>query len=72
MVTIDAGRRATATPTRPARAVEVAYPGWPVTTTADGPVLVEGNWGAGVFENKPTATGIRHGHLPRYRAAMGF
>jgi len=25
-----------------------------------------------VFENKPTATGIRHGHLPRYRAAMGF
>ena len=43
-----------------------------VVVTADGPVLVEGNWGAGVFENKPTATGIRHGHLPRYRAAMGF
>jgi len=41
-------------------------------STSTGPVLVEGNWGAGVFENKPSATGIRHGHLPRYRAAMGF
>jgi len=51
---------------------QVRYVGWDVVATAAGPVLVEGNWGAGVFENKPSATGIRHGHLPRYRAAMGF
>lgn len=51
---------------------QVRYVGWDIVATAAGPVLVEGNWGAGVFENKPTATGIRHGHLPRYRAAMGF
>ncbi|MGB4778048.1 sugar-transfer associated ATP-grasp domain-containing protein [Microbacterium sp.] len=51
---------------------QVRYVGWDIVATASGPVLVEGNWGAGVFENKPTATGIRHGHLPRYRAAMGW
>lgn len=51
---------------------QVRYVGWDIVVTPSGPVLVEGNWGAGVFENKPTATGIRHGHLPRYREAMGF
>jgi hypothetical protein len=33
-------------------------------------VLVEGNWAAGVYENKPSATGIRTGHKPRYLAAI--
>jgi len=51
---------------------QVRYVGWDVVMGPDGPILLEGNWGAGVFENKPTATGIRHGHLPRYKAAMGL
>ncbi len=51
---------------------DVRYVGWDIVVSPTGPVLVEGNWAAGVYENKPTATGIRTGHKPRYRAAIGF
>jgi hypothetical protein len=51
---------------------QVQYVGWDIVVGPEGPVLVEGNWGAGVYENKPSVTGIRTGHKPRYRAAIGF
>lgn len=51
---------------------KVRYVGWDIVVTPTGPVLVEGNWGAGVYENKPSVTGIRTGHKARYREAIGF
>lgn len=48
------------------------YIGWDVVIGETRPILVEGNWAAGVYENKPSVTGIRSGSLPRFREAIGF
>lgn len=51
---------------------DMKYVGWDIVV-GDGRIfLVEGNWAAGVYENKPSVTGIRTGSLPRFREAIGF
>lgn len=51
---------------------EVPYVGWDVAIAPDGPVVIEGNPNSGVYQSKPSVSGIRTGLLPRYRAAIGF
>lgn len=53
---------------------EVPYVGWDIVVTPDDRplALLEGNWGAGVYENKPSITGIRTGSRPRFREVIGF
>lgn len=48
------------------------YIGWDIAITPTGPVVIEGNHNSGVFQSKPSVSGIRRGLLPRYRAAMRF
>lgn len=51
---------------------EVPYVGWDIAVTEDGPVVIEGNYNTGVFQAKPSVSGIRTGLLPKYREAIGF
>jgi hypothetical protein len=48
------------------------YIGWDIAITPERPVVIEGNHNTGVFQSKPSVSGIRRGLLPRYRAAMRF
>lgn len=54
------------------RVPELPYIGWDVAITPERPVVIEGNHNTGVFQSKPSVSGIRRGLLPRYRAAMRF
>jgi glutathione synthase/RimK-type ligase-like ATP-grasp enzyme len=50
----------------------IQYVGWDIVLCESGPVLLEGNWMAGAYENKLTATGVRGGSLPLFREVIGF
>lgn len=54
------------------RVPALPYIGWDIAITPEQPVVIEGNHNTGVFQSKPSVSGIRHGLLPRYRAAMRF
>ncbi len=54
------------------RVPAMPYIGWDIAITPERPVVIEGNHNTGVFQSKPSVSGIRRGLLPRYRAAMRF
>lgn len=49
---------------------EVRYVGWDIAITSKGPVVVEGNNFSGIFQVKPSISGIKIGDLPNYRKYM--
>ncbi len=51
---------------------QIPYIGWDIAITPTGPAVIEGNYNTGVFQLKPSASGVREGLLPVYRAAIGF
>ncbi|HEY0247772.1 MAG TPA: sugar-transfer associated ATP-grasp domain-containing protein [Gryllotalpicola sp.] len=50
---------------------EVPYVGWDFVIGADGPLVLEGNWLPGIYEHKPSVTGIRTGTRPRFEKVIG-
>ena len=49
---------------------KVRYIGWDIAISKDGPVLIEGNPFSGIFQVKPSISGIKTGDLPNFRKYM--
>jgi hypothetical protein len=59
--------------TRMARVVpQVPYVGWDVAITPERPIAIEGNYNSGVFQMKPSLSGLKVGLRPTYHRAMGL
>ncbi len=54
------------------RTPEAPYVGWDIAITPERPIVIEGNHNSSVFQPKPSASGVRTGLLPVYKAAIGF
>ena len=50
---------------------EVPYIGWDIAITPERPIAIEGNYNTGVFQMKPSLSGIKTGLRPLYREAIG-
>ncbi|WP_344790157.1 sugar-transfer associated ATP-grasp domain-containing protein [Gryllotalpicola daejeonensis] len=48
---------------------QVPYVGWDFVIGPDGPLVLEGNWVPGIYEHKPSVTGIRTGTRARFERA---
>jgi Sugar-transfer associated ATP-grasp len=51
---------------------EVPYIGWDIAITPTGPIVIEGNYNSGVFQMKPSLSGLKIGLRPTYQDAVGF
>jgi hypothetical protein len=51
---------------------EVPYIGWDIAIAPDRPIVIEGNYNSGVFQMKPSLSGIKTGLRPSYQQAIGF
>lgn len=51
---------------------QMPYIGWDVAVGPERPMLIEGNPNSGVYQLKPSLSGVRTGLLPVYRSVMGF
>jgi hypothetical protein len=48
---------------------QVPYVGWDFVVGPEGPLVLEGNWVPGIYEHKPSVTGIRTGTRARFERA---